>query len=186
MSSDASGVTASLLRLRDGDRSAFHDLAPLIYDELKSLAQRQMSGQARSHTLHATALVNEAFERLLRSENPAWKDRAHFISAAVCAMRCVLVDHARHKSRARRSADGERVPLDDLVEQIEARTTNLLELEDSLRRMAQHDVRMARIVEHATFGGLTAAEIGAAMGISQRTVERELAFARAWLLKERR
>lgn len=186
MSSGASGITASLQRLRDGDRSAFEDIAPLVYDELRGLAQRQLNGQPKGHTLQATALVNEAFERLLRLENPLWNDRAHFLSAAVCAMRCVLVDHARKRGRARRAANGERVPLDDIVEHIEARTMHLVELEDVLAAMSKSDPRMARIAEHAVFGGLSAADIAGIFGLSTRTIERELEFARAWILSQKR
>lgn len=186
MSAGASGITASLQRLREGDRSAFADIAPLVYEELRGLAQRQMNGQPKGHTLQATALVNEAFERLLRLENPRWRDRSHFLSAAVCAMRCVLVDHARKRGRVRRAANGERIPLDDMVEQIEAQTMNLVELEDALVAMSAHDPRMARIAEHAVFGGLSVAEIANLFDLSTRTIERELKFARAWILRQQR
>jgi RNA polymerase sigma factor (TIGR02999 family) len=186
MSAGAPGITASLQRLRDGDRSAFEDIAPLVYEELRGLAQRQMNGQPKGHTLQATALVNEAFERLLRLENPLWKDRSHFLSAAVCAMRCVLVDHARKRGRARRAANGDRIPLDDLVEHLEAGGVDLVELEDALEAMSAHDPRMARIAEHSFFGGLSAAEIANLFDLSTRTIERELKFARAWILRQQR
>jgi RNA polymerase sigma-70 factor, ECF subfamily len=177
-------VTDTLVRLRDGDRSAFDDLAPLVYDELKALARRHMNGQRRGHTLQATDLVSLVFERLLRLERPDWDNRPHFISAAVCTMRSVLVDHARTRGRVRRKSPGERVPLDDIVDEIESQTTDLVAFDESLRRMEAEDPRMARVVEHVAFGRLTVAETAAAMGLSKRTVERELACARAWLLKD--
>lgn len=184
-SSPSPSVTQALDRLRSGDRSAFEELVPLVYDELRSLARRQMRDQPPGHTLQATELVNAAFERLLRQDKPNWHNKPHFVSAAVVAMRCVLVDHARTKGRARRGGSHVRVPLDDLVDEIEARTTNLLALDDSLQRMEEIDARMVRVVEHTLFGGLTVSETAKAMGLSKRTVERELSSARAWLLRER-
>ncbi len=184
MIAGAPRITASLQRLRAGDRSAFNDIVPLVYDDLKELARRQMSGQPKWHTLQATALVHEAFERLLKAADPHFKDRRHFLSAAVCAMRCALVDHARRRGSARRVPSGERVPLDDLVDQVESMSTEILTLDDRLSALERRDPRLARVVEYAVFGGLNATEIASALGVSRRTVERDFAFARAWMMKD--
>ncbi len=183
-SADASpSVTRVLARLRDGDRDAFDELVPLVYDELRRIAQRQMSGQPTGHTLQATALVHEAVARLSAGADDSWQNRVHFFSAAARAMRCVLVDHARSKARVRRRGNGERVPFDDIVAAYEERSFNLVELDDALDRLATFDPRLARAVELRFFAGLGLDEVAEVLGISRRSVERELTCAKAWLRK---
>jgi RNA polymerase sigma factor (TIGR02999 family) len=174
-------VTRVLARLRAGDRDAFDDLVPLVYEELRRMAHSQMSGQRSGHTLQATALVHEAVARL--SGGGSWNDRVHFFSAAARAMRCVLVDHARSKARVRRCQPGERVALDDVVAVYEERSFDLVELDDALDLLASFDPGLARIVELRFFGGLDVAEVAQILGMSLRSVERELVCAKAWLRK---
>jgi RNA polymerase sigma factor (TIGR02999 family) len=176
-------VTRVLARLRDGDREAFDELVPLVYDELRGIAQRQMSRQPTGHTLQATALVHEAVARLSSGGDDSWQDRVHFFSAAARAMRCVLVDHARSKARVRRRSTGERVPFDDIVAAYEERSFNLVELDDALDQLATFDPRLARTVELRFFAGLGVDEIAKVLQISRRSVERELTCAKAWLRK---
>ena len=169
----------------DGGEEAGAELFNLAYSELYRLAQSLMKGQVPGHTLQATALVNEAWVRLSRTEGHRWKDRGHFVGTASRAMRSVLVDHARKKGNLKRSAPGERVPLDDVKDFFEAAEhVDILELDSALVRLAKMDERLVRLVELRYFAGLTVIETAKALGVSVRVVQQEWDTARTWLYKE--
>jgi len=174
-------VSELLLTWRNGDRGALDRLVPLVHDELRRLAEQCMRGERPGHTLQPTALVHEAYLRLIGSEI-AWQDRAHFFAVAATTMRRVLVDHARAKGRAKRA--GRPVSLEDSLLVAPDRADDLLVVDDALDRLTQKDPRAARVVELHFFGGLTYEETAEALGISAATVDRDLRFARAWLHRE--
>lgn len=166
----------------DGDR--FMDqLVPLIYDELKDLAAHRLRSERPDHTLQATALVHEAYARLVDVEID-FDSRAHFFALAARTMRRVLVDHARGRAREKRGSDARRVTLDDDLIAVDAAPDQLLDLDAALDRLSEHDPRKARVVELHFFGGLTYAETAAALDISEATVDRDLRMAKAWLATE--
>lgn len=174
-------VSELLLTWRNGDRGALDRLVPLVHDELRRLAEQCMRGERPGHTLQPTALVHEAYLRLIGSEI-AWQDRAHFFAVAATTMRRVLVDHARAKGRVKR--DGKPVSLEDSLLVAPDCADDLLVVNDALDRLAAKDERAARVVELHFFGGLTYEETAEALGISAATVDRDLRFARAWLHRE--
>ena len=175
-------VTRLLLEWREGDARALEELVPLVYDELRRLARLQMRDQAAGHTLQPTALVHEAYGRLvgLRLD---WQDRAHFLSMAARTMRRVLVDHARAKHAAKRGAGAVQVTLHDFHAKDEP-SFDLLAIDEALESLSRHHERAARVMELCYFGGLTGREIAEALGISPATAERDLRFARSWLKRE--
>jgi RNA polymerase sigma factor (TIGR02999 family) len=179
MSQPPGPVTVLLQEWRKGDRRALDRLIPLVYDELRRVADRRMNHEADGHTLHATALVHEAYERLAGAD-VEWQDRAHFFAVAAGTMRRILVDHARARSREKRGGGRMQVTLSEQLS-ASAADDDLLDLDEALGRLAAFDERKARIVEMVFFGGLTQPEVGEVMGISTSTVERELRAAKAWL-----
>jgi RNA polymerase sigma factor (TIGR02999 family) len=176
-----SSVTTLLRAWRAGDRGALDRLIPFVHDELHRLAQGYMRGERPDHTLQATALVNEAYLRLVDADVD-WKDRAHFFAVAATTMRRILVDHARAKGRKKRA--GAVVSLEESVLVAPDREGELLAIDDALTRLAVQDERAAKVVELHYFGGLTYDEIAEALGISAATVDRDLRFAKAWLYRE--
>jgi RNA polymerase sigma factor (TIGR02999 family) len=182
-------VTVLLVAWNDGDQQALEKLAPLVYDELHRLAHHYLRQEQAGHTLQATALVHEAYLQLLGLRQVSWKDRAHFIGLAARMMRCVLVDYARRRSAGKRGGVGNRVTLSWAERVAAATTVDLEELNDALDEFARQHPRPAKVVELHFFGGLKLDEIpavlqGGGFDVSQRTVERDLKFARAWLLQE--
>ena len=173
-------ITELLNRARGGDAAAAESVIAILYDELRAIARAQMGGAA--HTLQPTALVHEAYLRLVRRED-SWENRRHFLGFAARAMRSVLVDHARAKQRVKRGGKLERDPLHAAVAWFEENRIDLLALEDALRRLEGEDPRQHRIVELRFFAGLSNAEAAEALSISLATVEREWAVARAWLYR---
>ena len=175
-------VTRLLLAWREGDLQALEALVPLVYDELRRLARLQMRNQPATHTLQPTALVHEAFARMvdLRLE---WQDRSHFLSMAARTMRRVLVDHARAKHAAKRGAGALRVTLQD-IHATDEPSFDLLAIDEALEALNHLDTRAAAAVELCYFGGLTGREIAEALGVSTATAERDLRFARSWLRRE--
>ena len=155
----------------------------LLYDELRALAARRLGRDAAGRTLQATALVHEAYARLVESGATA-SDRAHFFALAARTMRSVLVDHVRAKSAAKRGGDQVRVTLTGQLASAEPATLDLLALDEALRGLAELDQRRAKAVELRFFGGLTNAEVSTVLGISEATVERDLRLAKAWLARE--
>jgi len=181
---DAGEVTQLLRDLESGDREAFDRLLPVLYEELRGVARRQMARERTGHTLSPTALVHEAYVRLTNLPQAGFVNRAHFLAVAARAMRQVLIDHARRRSAEKRGGDWERTTLRDEQLGVELDLGELLALDDALRRLEALDERLATVVEQRFFGGLREAEIGEALGVTERTVQRDWARARAWLHKE--
>ena len=178
-----SANTTQILRaLRGGSLAAAEELQAVIYEEMRRIARAQMRGERKNHTLHPTALVNEAYLRLVESETD-WESRAHFFGAAVRAMRQILVDHARRRGRIKRGGRRERVPLEE-IEPTAEDAEEMLALDDALVRLAASDARKARVVELKFFAGLTMEQIAELLGVSPRSVKRDWNFARAWLYRE--
>jgi len=182
---DHTEVTRLLQRWRSGDRAAFEQLLPLIYDELHTLARRYMQGERTGHTLQTTALIHEAYLRLCGAD-VAWEGRVHFLAVAAQTMRRVLVDHARAGQRAKRGGGLVPVTLDDALMVSPGRPDDLLALDEALQRLAALDERKAAAVELHYFGGLTYDETASVLDVSAATVDRELRLAKAWLYRELR
>jgi RNA polymerase sigma factor (TIGR02999 family) len=188
-SSDPSdpSVTALLQAWRNGDPDALGRIMPQVYGELRRLAARQMQGEHADHTLQATALVHEAYARLVDADVP-WTDRGHFFSVAAQAMRRILVDHARAREAQRRGGNPLRLTLNEDVlgdaGKVETSPEEFLLLEEALQGLEAFDARKARVVELRYFAGLNAKEIGASLGVGVATVQRDLRVARAWLRSE--
>jgi RNA polymerase sigma factor (TIGR02999 family) len=175
-------VTQILLEWRSGKPEALEQLMPLVYDELRRLAAFYMRKERPEHTLQATALVNEAYLRLV-DVKVSWQDRAHFFAVAARLMRRMLVDHARAHQRAKRES-GPRISLDDTAPVCYQPPANLVALDEALTRMASFDPRKSEIVELHFFGGLSNDEVAEALNISRATVQRDLRLAKAWLSRE--
>jgi RNA polymerase sigma factor (TIGR02999 family) len=177
-------ITEILVDAREGRGStASARLAEALYPELRRLAAAFMRRERRDHTLQPTALVGEAFLRLVDQSKTDWKDRTHFLGVAARVMRQVLVDHARRHAAAKRGAGAQLVTLDEEISSRE-RPLELLLVNDALDRFALVDARGARVVELRAFGGLTMEEIAATLGVSKRTVDNDWAMARMWLARE--
>ena len=177
-------VTQILTAMQRGDADAFEQLLPVVYDELRMLAERNLRQERPDHTLQATALVHEAYMRLVDSDRIRLRNRAHFYALAAQAMRRILVDHARHHKRQKRRGDAVRIPLDDLPTLAVTTNVNLLALDDAMHGLEQVEPRYARIVEMRFFGGMTMEEISAMLDVSLSTVERDWRVARAWLYRD--
>lgn len=177
-------TTALLAQVRAGDAHARERLLPLVYEELRALAERYMRGQRPGHTLQTTALVNEAYIRLVAREAQGWESRAHFMAVAAAAMRSVLIDHARRKGTDKRGGGRRRVPIEGAAILTEDPVEDLLAIDEALTRLSAMDEQKGRIVELRFFGGLTNEDTAQAVGVSPATVKREWRFARAWLYKE--
>ena len=177
-------VTSLLKRYSAGDEDALAELMPLIYDELHRLASSHLRRERPNHTLQATALVHEAYLRLVRQHDAHWKCRDHFLAVAAQVMRRVLVDHARRTKAIKRGGPLPRLSLDQAAELSEEQAQNLLLLDGVLNRLAAIDAQEVRIVELRFFGGLSVEETASAMGLSPSTVKREWSIARKWLARE--
>jgi RNA polymerase sigma factor (TIGR02999 family) len=173
-------VTQLLHRWRDGEQRAYDELVTLVYPQLRALAGRCISGEQPGHTLSATALVHEAYLRIVGAE-VEWADRVHFFSIAARVMRRILVDHAKSKATGKRGAGAAKVPVDEAVPVTAAPEAQILDVHEALDNLAQVDRRKADLVELIYFGGLSYPEAAAALGISEATVHRELRLAKAWL-----
>ena len=177
-------VTQLLVNWRNGDETALDQLMPIIYDELHRLAKRYMSRERRNHTLQTTALVNEAYLRLMGQGQAEWQNRAHFFGVAAQVMRHVLVDHARSRQYAKRGGEANRVTLDDNLAISHEDQIEVLALDEALNRLAALDERKSRIVELRYFGGLSVEETAEVLGFSVITIKREWLKAKAWLYRE--
>jgi len=177
-------VTGLLLAWRAGDASAHEQLLPAIYDELRRQAARAMRREGDAHTLQATALVHEAYLRLVDQRRVEWRSRAHFFGVAAQMMRRVLVDHARARLADKRGGALQRVTLGDVGPDESNHELDVLALHDALERLAALDPRQARLVELRYFGGLGIEDTAEALEVSPATVKREWAVARAWLRRE--
>ena len=180
----AGAVTALLIDWRDGDREALDQLVPLVADELRRLARRQMAGERPGHLLQPTALVNEAYLRLIDVQRVAWKDRAHFFAIAARLMRRILVEHARAQRADKRGGGRPLVTFDELMLGGPETPEQILALDDALQALAQTAARKSEVVELRYFGGLSVEETAQALAISVETVMRDWKFAKAWLLRE--
>lgn len=180
----ADDITQLLAQVRIGDRDAVDRLFPLVYDNLRAVATAYMQQERSDHTLQPTAVINEAFLRLIGLKSVSWKDRGHFIAVAARAMRRILVDHARGRARDKRGGDHERVPFNEHLRWSQDRGVDLLSLDEALGNLATIKPQHARIVELRFFGGLTIEESAKVLGISSSSVEREWRSAKAWLYRE--
>lgn len=182
-------VTELLVQWSHGDETALEKLTPLVYDELHRLAANYLRNQRPDHTLQTTALVHEAYLQLLDMRQIEWTNRAHFIGLAAKMMRCVLCDHARKHAARKRGGGAYKVPLSRAQRVVAEREVNLIALDEALERFGKRFPRQAKVIELHFFGGLDMDEITSLLSadgtvLSQRTVERDLRFAKAWLLKE--
>ena len=177
-------VTTLLAASSAGDRAAMDQLLPLVYDELRRLAQSYLRSERSGHTLQGTALVHEAYLRLIDQKVVQWQSRTHFFAIAAQMIRRILVDHARGHNASKRGAGAPRLSLDDAMGIAEKRDLDLIALDDALSHLAQLDPDQSRIVELRFFGGLSIEETAAVVGVSVATVNREWSAAKAWLFRE--
>jgi RNA polymerase sigma factor (TIGR02999 family) len=177
-------VTALLDEWNRGDRDALDRLLPLVYRELRGIAARQLHRERHGHTLQPTALVHEAYLRLVDQRSVDWHDRAHFFGIAAQVMRRILVDHARRQAARKRGDNLQRVPLEDVIDRAAATEIPVLGLDQALSRLEQVDRGLARIVELRAFGGLTIDEAAHVLKVSPSTVKRDWRTAKAWLTRE--
>jgi RNA polymerase sigma factor (TIGR02999 family) len=177
-------VTNLLLRWGGGDREALDALAPLVYDELRRLAARYLRRERLDHTLQSTALVHEAYLRLIDQRNVRWQNRAQFFGLAAELIRRILVDHARAKQAAKRGGSAYKLTLDEALDASEPRDLDLVRLDDVLQGLGKIDPQQSRVVELRFFAGLTIEETAEVLGISPATVKRDWLVAKAWLRRE--
>jgi RNA polymerase sigma factor (TIGR02999 family) len=179
--SDVSGL---LQRARGGDHGAVDLIVPLVYEELRLLAHYRLGAERSEHTLNTTGLVHEVYLRLVGSENVEWRDRAHFLALASRVMRRVLVDYARRQRTTKRGKDWVKIELRDELQLSEPDARAIRELDEALTSLEKVSPRRSRLLEQRYFGGLKLEECAEALGVSMRTVQRELNSARAWLARE--
>jgi RNA polymerase sigma factor (TIGR02999 family) len=179
-----SQVTRLLLQWQAGDRAALNDLLPLVYGELRRIAGRQLVAERRGHTLQSTALVHEAYCRLVQQDLPEWRNRAHFYAVAAHLMRQILVDHARAQKAQKRGGDVSRLSLADADDPAEPADADIVALDDALTSLTALDPQQGRVVELRFFGGLSIEDTSEVLGISVSTVKRDWLAARAWLYRE--
>ena len=182
--SSSDDITGLLMAWGGGDKAALDRLMPLVYEELRRLARRQMRRERQGDTLQTTALVNEAYLRLVDYERVQARDRNHFLAIAAQAMRRILIERARNRRSDKRGSNPQRVSLDEVAEVAEARAADLLALDEALKALSAIDPRKAQLVELKYFGGLTIEEAANVLGVSTPTVERDWHTARIWLYKE--
>jgi len=180
----APAVTVLLRAWSSGDETALEQLLPLIEAELRRLARGYMARERRGHTLQTSALMNEAFLRLVDARTIEWQDRAHFLGISARLMRRVLVDHARARGYKKRGGDVRRISWTDAIAVVPAPDFNLLALDRALDNLASLDARKARVVEMRFFGGLTVEETAAALHVSTDTIKRDWRLAKLWLLRD--
>ena len=181
MSTASPAVTQLLLDWNNGDQAALEQLLPLVNAELRLLAKRYMRRESPGHTLQTSALVNEAYLRLIDQKQVLWQNRAHFLGIAAQLMRRILIDHARKAHYAKRGGGALRVSLDESAAVTEAKAAELLAVDEALERLTNLDARKGRLVELRFFGGLTEEETAEVLGVSVPTVQREWRAAKAWL-----
>ena len=184
MTQTPQNVTQLLIGWSKGDKEALDKLVPLVYDELRRQAARYLRHERVGHTLQTTALIHEAYLRLVDQKNAQWQNRAHFFGIAAKLMRRILVDHARTKKRAKRGGSDIRVSLSDANLKVQAQDLDIVALDEALERLAAIDEQQSRIVELKFFSGLTVEETAEVLGISTATVKRDWSMAKAWLHRE--
>jgi RNA polymerase sigma factor (TIGR02999 family) len=181
MAPASEGITQLLINWRDGDKAALDQLMPLVYEELRRLARGFMGRERNNHTLQTSALINEAFLKLVDQDETNWQNRAHFFAVSAQIMRHILIDHARSYGYEKRGAGAQRLGLDDVKVFSEGRAGELVALDDALTKLAAIDPRKSRLVELRFFGGLNIEETAEVMNLSPTTVQREWRAAKAWL-----
>jgi RNA polymerase sigma factor (TIGR02999 family) len=181
---DAHQITGLLLQWSHGDGSAIERLTPLVYQELYRIASSYLNRERSDHTLQPTALIDEAYVRLMKGSQPAWESRRHFFAFAARVMRQILVDYARKHSTAKRA--GQRVPLEEAVVMAPERPADVLALDQALTRLTDIDARKSRILELRYFAGMSEAEAAEVLGISKTTARRDMRMAEAWVRREMR
>ncbi len=184
MSTNKTDVTRILDAVRQGDVRATDELLAAVYQELRRLAAVRLGQEPAGHTLQATALVHEAYIRLVGAEDQSWEGRGHFFAAAAEAMRRILIEAARHKRRRKRGADWQRIDLEDATLAIEGPCEDVIAVDEALTKLAQEDKTVADLVKMRYFAGLNLDQIAKILGISRRTADRYWAYARAWLHRE--
>jgi len=177
-------VTELLVRWRGGDKAALDALMPLVYSELRRIANRYLQGERSDHTLQSTALVHEAYVRMTNQQLPQWQNRAHFFAVAAQLMRQILVDHARTHRASKRGGDVYKLALEDAEEQRQPVDVDVVALDDALKTLAAMDSQQSRVVELKFFGGLSNEDTAEVLGVSTSTVKRDWTTARAWLFRE--
>jgi RNA polymerase sigma factor (TIGR02999 family) len=182
----AHDVTELLLAYRDGDREAFGQMLPMVYDDLRRIARRQLGRSIPNQTLDTTSLVHESFLKMVDQKRIDWQDRAHFLAIAARAMRQVIITYARRRGAAKRGAGSIHETLDEGRIAVADQAEQLLALDQALTKLAERDERLVRVVECRFFAGLQEEETAAALDISLRTVQRDWMRARAWLREELR
>ena len=184
MSTNMTDVTRILDAVRKGDVRATDELLAAVYQELRRLAATRLSQEPAGHTLQATALVHEAYIRLVDAENQSWEGRGHFFAAAAEAMRRILIERARYKRRRKRGGDRQRIDLEDATLAIEGPSEDVIAVDEALTKLGQEDKIVADLVKMRYFAGLNLDQIAKILGISRRTADRYWAYARAWLHRE--
>lgn len=177
-------LTELLRDWRQGDRTALDRLTPLVYDEIRRIAHRYMDRERQGHTLQTTALINEAYLRLLGQRQVDWNSRTHFYAVVAQVMRHVLIDHARSRLYLKRGGEAQRVPFDEATLMSTERATELMALDEALTTLAELDARKARVIELRYFGGFSLEETAAVLGVSVMTVRRDWRAAKAWLFQQ--
>lgn len=177
-------VTQALVQITSGDERAMDQLLPMVYEQLRQMAGRELRRERPDHTLNATALVHEAYLKLVRLDSIEWRGRAHFFGAAAQSMRRILISYARMKKAEKRGSGADHVPLDSVVVAARDRPADLVALDEALTRLEALSERQARIVECRFFAGMEVRETAEALGISPATVKRDWTLARAWLNRE--
>ena len=177
-------ITEQLIAWSKGDEAALETLIPAVYQELRRMADYYLRGEDSGHSLQPTALVHEAYLRLIDQTKVEWQNRAHFFGVAAQMMRRILIDHAKAKHRVKRGGTAVKIVLDENAHFTQERAAELLALDDALRALAIMDERKSRIVELRYFGGLTVEETAQVLGISDKTVMRDWSLAKAWLYRE--
>src|SRR5438128_2431090 len=177
-------VTELLIEWSNGDKAALDKLMPLIHEELRRLAHHYMSHERQGHTLQTTALVNEAYLRLVNRKDVHWQNRTHFFAIAATLMRSILVDHARSHAYAKRGGGAHKTELDEAMVVSQERAREVVALDDALKELASFDLKQSRIVELRFFGGLTIEETAEVLHLSPATIKREWSTAKAWLYHE--
>ncbi len=176
-------ITHLLARWRDGDEAALAQLIPIVHDELRRLARRQMAGERAGHTLEPTALVNEAYLRLVNLKQMQWQNRAHFFAMGARLMRRILVDFARSRGYRKRGGGAQQVSFTQALGVAQDQPTDVVALNDALEALAGVDERASRVVELRFFGGLSVEETAEVLNVSRETVRRDWKFAKMWLLR---
>jgi len=177
-------ITQLLAEWSDGNQAALDELYPLVYDELHRLARRYMNRERKGHTLQTTALINEAYVRLVDQKNVHWANRSHFFAISAQIMRRILIDHARSRAYAKRGGGAQQVSLEEAATVAREQSGELLRLDEALKSLAEMDPRREQVVELRYFGGLNNEEIAGVLKVSENTVTRDWNMARAWLYQQ--